>query len=112
MTFIPGSQSGIQKGRRGTVARSSRRDFAAHWDGGPTPTTPAGELSLLKGYERYHNSKGWGGLGYNLAAGPVTGKVYEARGLDRVGAHTQASTNCGGFSHAQNIGGRNGSQAR
>lgn len=63
-------------------------EFIVHYDGGKTPTTEAEELSLLKAYDRYHAGKGWGGIGYNLAVGPVTGNVYEARGLDRVGAHT------------------------
>lgn len=61
--------------------------FIVHHGASKTPTTAAEELSTLRGYDNYHYSKGWGGIGYNLAVGPVTGNVYEARGLDRVGAH-------------------------
>ena len=61
--------------------------FIVHHGASKTPTTAAEELSTLRGYDNYHHSNGWGGIGYNLAVGPVTGNVYEARGLDRVGAH-------------------------
>lgn len=86
MAYISRGQSGLGAMDTYTTSPANRRDFAAHWDGGPTPTTAAGELSLLRGYDAYHRSKDWGGLGYNLAAGPVTGNVYEGRGLDAVGA--------------------------
>ena len=62
--------------------------FSVHFDGGETPKTEKRSLELLRGYDSYHAGKGWGGIGYNLAVCPVTGTVYEARGLDRVGAHT------------------------
>lgn len=70
-------------------------EFIVHWDGGKSPTTEAEELSLLRSYDRYHASNGWGGIGYTLAVGPVTGNVYEARGLDRVGAHTTGHNTSG-----------------
>lgn len=70
-------------------------EFIVHWDGGKTPTTAAEELSLLQSYDRYHASNGCGGIGYTLAVGPVTGNVYEARGLDRVGAHTTGHNTAG-----------------
>lgn len=61
--------------------------FIVHHGASRTPTTFQEELATLRSYDKYHASLGWGGIGYNLAVGPVTGNVYEARGLDRVGAH-------------------------
>lgn len=61
--------------------------FIVHHGASKTPTTAAEELATLRSYDNYHASKGWGGIGYNLAVGPATGNVYEARGLNRVGAH-------------------------
>lgn len=71
-----------------TRTPSQVSEFIVHYGDGTTPTTAAQELSILKSYDSYHRSKGWGGIGYNLAVGPVTGNVYEARGLNKVGAHT------------------------
>ncbi len=71
-----------------TTAASNREGFAVHWDGGETPKTEAHERALLQAYDRYHRQNGFGGaIGYNLAVGPVTGNVYEARGLNKIGAH-------------------------
>lgn len=78
-----------------TRTPSDVTEFIVHYDGGETPTTKEREIELLRIYDRYHASKGWGGIGYNLAVGPVTGNVYEARGLNRVGAHTTGHNTSG-----------------
>lgn len=85
-------RTGIALYRR-TPAQAS--EFIVHYDGGKTPKTAAEEVALLRAYDRHHAGQGWGGIGYNLAVGPATGTVYEARGLDRVGAHTQGHNTVG-----------------
>jgi hypothetical protein len=42
--------------------------------------------AILRKIDNQHRSKGWGGIGYNLAV-DYDGRVYEARGLDILGAH-------------------------
>lgn len=63
--------------------------FVVHYGDSPTLRTAEEELATLKSYDSWHRKQGWGGIGYNLAVGPVTGNVYEARGLNRVGAHAK-----------------------
>lgn len=68
-----------------------RDGFIVHWDGGATPTTVEGEKALLRAYEAYHRSVAGGEAGalkYNLAVGPISGNVYEGRGLSVRGMHT------------------------
>ena len=89
--MIPREQAGLPP--RTGIANDTRpasdvKEFIVHYGDGKTPKTEAEERAILKRYDDYHRSKGWGAVGYNLAVGPVTGKVYEARGLDRVGTHT------------------------
>ena len=49
----------------------------------------AATLATLRAYERYHvQTLGWAALGYNFAV-TADGTIYEGRGWDRVGAHTQ-----------------------
>lgn len=97
-SLIPRGEAGLST-RTGialyTRTPAQTSEFMVHFDGGETPKTAQRSLELLRGYDRYHAGKGWGGIGYNLAVCPVTGKVYEARGLDRVGAHTQGHNTSG-----------------
>jgi hypothetical protein len=48
--------------------------------------TQAEVESILRGIDSFHRGKGWGGIGYNLAI-DYAGRVYEARGIDIMGAH-------------------------
>lgn len=57
-----------------------------HHTAGPTPISPAAEVTLLRQYDAQHRAKGWDGIGYSFIVGP-SGTVYEGRG-QRVGAHT------------------------
>lgn len=91
MSMISREKAGLST--RDGIANYTRKpeqisEFIVHYGDGTTPKTEAQELSIIRNYDSYHASKGWGGIGYNLAVGPVTGNVYEARGLNRVGAHT------------------------
>ncbi|MEJ1087062.1 N-acetylmuramoyl-L-alanine amidase [Microbacterium sp. Mu-80] len=89
MAFIPRSEWGLPAtwpNRR--VDPSRRTGFVVHWDGGPNPDDAADEIRLLLAYHRYHlHTTKTGGFDYNLAVGPITGNIYEGRGLDVVGAH-------------------------
>lgn len=88
--FIPRSAWGLPD-PQGQAAwqtdRSNRTGFVVHWDGGETPTTEQRVIELMLAYHRYHISVGNGFFDYNLAVSPVTGDIYEGRGLDTIGAH-------------------------
>lgn len=86
--FIPRSESGLPDPQdNDPIDPSQRTGFVVHWDGGETPTTVQRERELMLAYERYHVSLGNGGFDYNLAVGPVSGDVYDGRGLDQRGTH-------------------------
>ena len=90
MAFISRSSSGLADpvgDARKRTSSQNRTGFVVHWDGGETPRTSARSFELLKVYDRYHRQLGWGGLGYNLAVDPVSGNIYEGRGIDNIGAH-------------------------
>lgn len=98
MALIPRTQLDLKE--RTGIALYTREpqnstEFICHYDGGETPKTAQREEQLLRIYDSYHDSLGWGGIGYNLGVGPVTGRVFELRGLDRVGAHTQGHNTSG-----------------
>jgi len=61
-----------------------------HWPGGPTGIKESDShdkcLRLVKAWETYHRSKGFGGIGYNFLICPHA-RVIEGRGLNYVGAH-------------------------
>lgn len=64
--------------------------FVVHWGTGYTPTNEAEEHNTLRGYDSFHrNTRGWGGIGYNLLVGAATGNVYKGRGFEYVGAHAR-----------------------
>lgn len=93
MTYLTREQWGAPALRANallTTSPSNRTDVAIHWDGGRNPKDAADEITLLKAYHNYHNNQsafpGRGGFPYNLAVGPVTGNVYEGRGLHRIAA--------------------------
>jgi len=73
-----------------TTSPANRTDVAVHWDGGRNPKNAEDEIVLLKAYHNWHNNQkrfpNRGGFPYNLAVGPITGNVYEGRGLQRIGA--------------------------
>lgn len=96
MTYKTRSQTGIAGPTDGhAVSPREKTKFVVHWDGGENPTTAADELRLLKAYARHHIAQGWQGPAYNLAVGPVTGNVYEYRGLSAVGTHAPGANRDG-----------------
>lgn len=44
-------------------------------------------MEILRRIDKQHQDKGWGGIGYNYAV-DYAGRVYEARGMNWLGAHT------------------------
>ena len=98
MALIPRSETNLSE-RTGSALNkrttSQVTELIIHYGDDPTPTTAREEETILKAYDDHHIRQGWGGIGYNLAVGPVTGRVFEARGLDRVGAHTKAHNTTG-----------------
>ena len=91
MAYLSRNQHKLLSERTGialyTRDKSLVEKIVVHYGDGETPKTEKREKELIKAYDNWHKTKGWGGLGYNLIVGPVTGNVYEGRGLDRVGAH-------------------------
>lgn len=71
------------------VAPSKRARRVWHWPGGPTGLTNKPHdscLTLVKGWQNYHKSKGWGDIGYNYLICPHD-RAIEGRGRDFVGTH-------------------------
>lgn len=96
MAFIARASSGLPGPTDGLfVAPSVKVKFVVHWDGGRNPASAADELTLLRAYIAHHIRQGWRGPAYNLAVGPITGNVYELRGLNAVGTHAPGANRDG-----------------
>lgn len=70
---------------------------AVHWPGSSTPEygveSKAAVASRLRGWRDYHvNGRGWSDIGYNVAIDQA-GRVWDLRGIGRVGAHCASSSN-------------------
>jgi LysM repeat protein len=50
--------------------------------------------AILRRIDAQHRANGWGGIGYNLAV-DYAGRIYEARGIDILGAHARGSNTKG-----------------
>ena len=95
-SFITRAQSGLPGPTDGFFVHPSEKSrFVVHWDGGRNPEDAADEITLLKAYARHHINQGWQGPAYNLAVGPITGNVYEYRGLSAVGTHAPGANRNG-----------------
>lgn len=73
--------------------------IACHWPG--TTADRYGQLreaqvvSLLNGWRNYHvNVRGWSDIGYNYAI-DTSGRIWELRGMNRIGAHSASDENPG-----------------
>lgn len=96
MVYITRTQSGLSGPLDGiSVPAREKTKFVTHWDGGENPDTEEDELRLLRAYIRHHFNQGWRGPAYNLAVGPITGNVYELRGLAAVGTHAPGANRDG-----------------
>lgn len=76
---------------RTRISATTRRGIRWHWSGNPTNRTAASPhsscLTLVAAWERFHMSKGWNSIGYNLLVCPHA-RVIEGRGVDYRGAHS------------------------
>lgn len=74
----------------GTALGGTRRHVLIHHSASPHLEAIAPvdtEIAAVRGIERYHAvNNGWAGIGYNWLVAP-SGRVYEGRGWNRVGAH-------------------------
>ncbi|XP_060072999.1 peptidoglycan-recognition protein SC2-like [Ylistrum balloti] len=62
--------------------------FIHHTAGKPC-TTPEEDIKTVKGIQNFHmDERKWADIGYNFLVNN-SGQVFEARGWDRVGAHTK-----------------------
>lgn len=96
MTYITRTQSGLPGPTDGhSVPGPEKTKFVVHWDGGENPDNASQEIALLRAYARHHINQGWQGPAYNLAVGPITGNVYEYRGLSAVGTHAPGANRDG-----------------
>lgn len=71
--------------------------IAWHWPGTSQDVigfeTEAQVANRLRGYRNFHvNTRGWSDIGYNFAIDQV-GRVWDLRGLGRVGAHAASASN-------------------
>lgn len=69
-----------------STARTNRTGFMVHHGVGSGGADVAAAKRILKSYQTLHIRNGWGDIGYNFAI-DKWGNIYEARGLDKVGAH-------------------------
>jgi hypothetical protein len=76
-----------------TIGPARRTRIVIHHSVTSEGTSQAQVESILRRIDDQHRGKGWGGIGYNLAV-DYDGRVYEARGIDIMGAHSYgANTN-------------------
>src|SRR5690606_24318204 len=71
--------------------------IAWHWPGTTRDEigveTEAQTANRLRGYRNFHvGTRGWADIGYNLAIDQA-GRVWDLRGLSRVGAHCASAAN-------------------
>jgi len=69
-----------------TIVRSRRTGFVVHHSVSGTGSNAAGAMALIRGFQRLHQSNGWGDIGYNFLI-DAWGNIYEGRGLNAIGAH-------------------------
>lgn len=53
----------------------------------PPAGTMAEEAAAIRQIQAYHQSQGWSDIGYAYIIAPNSGRIYEGRGRDTVGAH-------------------------
>lgn len=77
--------------------------LVVHHTAGAAPVGRAGEIEEMRAIQRHHQrGQGWNDIGYNYVIMP-SGRVYEGRGYDVVGAHTKGhNTHTIGVSFAGN----------
>ena len=72
------------------VSPSSRTKIVIHHSVTSEGTSRKAVEGILKRIDDQHRRNGWGGIGYNLVV-DYAGRVYEARGINVLGAHAARS---------------------
>jgi hypothetical protein len=87
--MIPRSKWGAKPiTRHGQRIDPSRRTgVIIHHSVTPQGKSQAEVERILRSIDTFHRNKNWGGIGYNVAV-DYAGRIYEARGVDILGAHT------------------------
>jgi hypothetical protein len=87
--MIPRSKWGAKPiTRHGQRIDPSRRTgVIIHHSVTPQGKSQAEVERILRSIDTFHRNKNWGGIGYNVAV-DYHGRIYEARGVDILGAHT------------------------
>jgi hypothetical protein len=73
-----------------TVRPATRTRIVIHHSVTSEGKTQAQVESILRRIDDQHRGNGWGGIGYNLAV-DYDGRIYEARGVDIMGAHARGA---------------------
>jgi hypothetical protein len=73
-----------------TIKPANRTGIIIHHSVTAQGTDEASVAGILRTIDKFHRSKGWGGIGYNFAVDHA-GRVYEARGRDIIGVHASGS---------------------
>jgi hypothetical protein len=73
-----------------TIKPANRTGIIIHHSVTAQGTDQASVAGILRTIDKFHRSKGWGGIGYNFAVDHA-GRVYEARGRDIIGVHASGS---------------------
>lgn len=69
------------------ISPSYRTGVVIHHSVTPEGKSQADVMATLRSIDALHRSKGYGGIGYNMAV-DYAGRVYRARGMNVMGAHT------------------------
>ena len=68
------------------ISPSYRTGVVIHHSVTAEGNSKADVMATLRSIDAYHRSKGYGGIGYNIAV-DYAGRVYRARGVNIMGAH-------------------------
>lgn len=68
------------------ISPTYRTGVAIHHSVTPEGNSKADVMATLRSIDALHRSKGYGGIGYNMAV-DYAGRVYRARGMHIMGAH-------------------------
>lgn len=96
-TIIPRARWTKSKPGGAVQDADDQEGVAVHWPGSTTDRygsmTESRVVSLLNGWRDYHmNVRGWSDIGYNYAI-DSDGRIWELRGMNRVGAHSASDEN-------------------
>lgn len=97
VTYVGRSAWTSTKPGGASLTGSKLLGLAVHWPGSTTDRfgveTPAEVASRLRGWRAFHvRDRGWSDIGYNVAIDQA-GRVWELRGIGRVGAHSASDAN-------------------